>query len=111
MKKLFGICLCALVCFSCAREKGAPRDIELLGMEPGVKEVRYSTEDEEGILWHNCYTFDREGSLVHFQSWRNDEPLFEWLPGDTLDDGSPIEGRDIIPDLEEITIKPEITKY
>ena len=111
MKKIIGIILCAFMCFACAREKGSPKDIELLGMEPGVKEVRYSVEDDEGAVWHNCYEFDREGMLQHFQSWRNEEPLFEWLPGDTLEDGSLMDGRDLIPDLEEVNIRPEVDYY
>ena len=55
-------------------------DITLMGLQKGVHIVRHSTE-ADGRIWKNEYVFDREGMLETFQSWVDDEPLYEWQRG------------------------------
>lgn len=60
------------------------RDIELMGLSTGVRTVKnYKTE--EGKLWWNLYTFDREGYLTHFESFVDNTALYEWTKGDSSD--------------------------
>lgn len=53
------------------------RDIEIMGLPVGVKTVTHKTKSD-GQTWSNRYDFDRQGNLLHFQSWCDKEPLFEW---------------------------------
>ena len=53
------------------------KDIEVMGLPVGVKTVTH-TWKADGRNWSNRYDFDREGNLLHFQSWVDKEPLFDW---------------------------------
>lgn len=52
----------------------------LMGLKKGVHIVRNSTEDD-GRIWKNEYVFDRDGMLESFQSYVDDEPLYDWHRG------------------------------
>jgi len=66
------------------------RDIEVMGLPIGVKTVTHRTK-QDGKIWSNRYEFDRKGNLLHFQSWCDKEPLFDW---DSRTSDSP--GSDLI---------------
>lgn len=55
-------------------------DIALMGLQKGVHIVRHSTE-ADGKTWKNEYVFDHDGMLETFQSWVDDEPLYDWQRG------------------------------
>ena len=61
-------------------DTAAHPDINLMGLEKGVHIVRHSTE-ADGRIWKNEYVFDRDGMLETFQSWVDDEPLYDWQRG------------------------------
>lgn len=58
----------------------AQPDITLMGLQKGVHIVRHSTE-ADGKIWKNEYVFDHDGMLETFQSWVDDEPLYDWQRG------------------------------
>ena len=60
------------------------RDIELMGLSVGVHTVTHRRTDN-GQMWWNQYTFNREGYLKHFQSFLDTTALYEWHFGDTND--------------------------
>ncbi len=65
-------------------------DAELLGLRNGVKKVTCRTE-KDGAVWSSEYSLDRDGRLTRFQSYRDQEPLYEW----TLD-STDCTGQDLI---------------
>ena len=58
----------------------AQPNITLMGLQKGVHIVRHSTE-ADGKIWKNEYVFDHDGMLETFQSWVDDEPLYDWQRG------------------------------
>ena len=60
------------------------RDVELMGLNVGVHTVTHRWTDD-GRDWQNQYTFDRQGSLEHFQSFVDSTPLYEWQRGNPDD--------------------------
>ena len=60
------------------------RDVELLGLSVGVHTVTFR-QTNDGQVWWNRYTFDRQGYLEHFQSFVNSTALYEWQRGNPDD--------------------------
>ncbi|MBQ7663949.1 MAG: hypothetical protein IJS43_01855, partial [Bacteroidaceae bacterium] len=81
------------------------RDIEVMGLQVGVKTVTNKWK-ADGKNWSNRYDFDREGNLLHFQSWCDKEPLFEW---DINTDTEP--GCDLIVSDKNKDVKRKITYW
>jgi len=80
-------------------------DINLMGLEKGVHIVRHSTE-ADGRIWKNEYVFDRDGMLETFQSWVDDEPLYDWQRGRDSEPASDL----IVPETANDTTR-EIEYY
>lgn len=81
------------------------RDIEVMGLTVGVRTVTNQWK-ADGRKWSNRYDFDREGNLLHFQSWCDKEPLYEW---DVTTDSEP--GSSLIVSDKGKDVKRRITRW